>query len=1030
MVKLYLFVRRYLTVVMLMGAFSAFAQQSVSGKVTSSDDGSGIPGVNILEKGTSNGTVSDADGSFTINVSANSTLVFSFVGYSTQEVAVGSQTSLNVKLNSDVTSLSEVVVIGYGEVKKKDATGSIISVKAEDFQKGVIASPEQLIQGKAAGVQVTSSSGEPGAGVNIRIRGTSSVRGGNNPLFVVDGIPLTGDDVSSGGADLGRGSSSARNPLNFINPNDIESIDILKDASATAIYGSRGANGVVIITTKSGRGMKRQIEYSSSVSISTMAKKMPVLGRDEFLAATTQIGGDATAVDFRGNTDWQEEIARVAVSNKHSISYGDNMKNGNFRASVSYDDQNGIIKNTGLERISGRFNGNRSFLDEKLKLGVQMTFSRINDRAALITNNSGFEGDLIATSYISNPTWPKYAESQFSNTNANPNSLLKYYDDNTKTDRSLINVSLGYDILPGLNVKVNTGFDNSTSTRGNAFSKDLLLSNGVTGNGRAAISDVKTSSNLLEVFVNYKKDLGPGTLNAVAGYSYQKFNNSGENYQGFGFTTSDLGRMVSDLRSATDIAKGAISQSFQQFGYDAPGNNFFINQLFPAPLTNVPIVGRPVIPIKSVTGDTYTNSDELQSFFARANYSMSNKYLVTATLRADGSTRFGANNKTGLFPSLALAWKLSEEEFIPDFFDDLKLRVGYGVTGNQSIPHNLYQQRTRFGGIGIQSSGAIQPPSLGLVSTDNPDLKWEQTKMVNAGLDFAIFKTKLTGTIDVYRKETTNLLLQVFSTQPAPTPFTFKNLDAVVVNQGVELTLNYFAIDKEKAGLNFAFNGSYNDNKVENLAGSVDTGAISGQGLTGEFAERIASGQPLYAYYMRNFIGYTTTGLNQHNDSKTFSGKSPLPKFNVGFTINGRFRNWDASIFLTGQMGQYIYNNTANAFFTVGALNSGRNVTQESLHTGESKANTPDVSTRFLESGDFLRFQNLNIGYNFKLEGSAIKKLRFAFSGQNLYVWTNYSGRDPEVNIDKNINGVPSAGIDYTGYPRAKTYTFSISATF
>ncbi len=1034
MTQFYLFARKVLPALFLVSCFTmAMAQErAVSGKVTSSDDGSSVPGVNILEKGTNNGTVSDMDGNYKLTVGNNAVLVFSFVGFATQEVAVGSQSVVNVGMKADVTTLSEVVVIGYGTVQKKDLTGAVISVKSEDFVRGVIASPEQLIQGKAAGVQVTSSSGEPGAGTAVRIRGTSSVRSGNGPLYVVDGIPLSGDDISSGAADLARGSGSAKNPLNFLNPSDIESIDILKDASATAIYGSRGANGVVIVTTKSGRGMKKQIEYTGSVSTSYMAKKMPLLNRNEFLSAIDRFGGSSAAQDFRADTDWQSEISRVAVSTKHNLAYGDKIKNGDIRAAFSYENQQGVIKHSGMERITGRINGNRSFLDEKLKLGLQATYSRINDRAALITNNSGFEGDLIGASYMANPTWNSSPYSQYSSTNANPNSLLTFFDDNTKTDRALINVSLGYDITSDLNVKVNTGFDRSNSTRGTAFSPDLFLSNGVYQNGRASLSDVKTSSDLLEAFLNYKKEIGGGTFTALAGYSYQRFENKGENYSGWGFSNKSMGPMIDDLRWATDQTKAAIgSESYQQFGYDSKASNFFINQLYPAPLTktltNYPSSGGNV---KSVTGDTYNTIDELQSYFGRVNYSYNNKYLITATVRADGSSRFGGNNKTGVFPSGAIAWKMSEEDFIPEFFDELKLRVGYGVTGNQSIPHNLYQQRQRYGGIGIQQDGKIQVPSLGTVAYDNPNLKWEQTGQFNAGIDFAFGKSKLMGTFDYYRKNTTNLLLQVYSTQPAPQPFQWQNLDANVINEGYELTLNYTAIETDKAGLSFSWNGSYNNNVVENLKGTVDTGAINGQGLTGELAERIANGQPLYAYYVREFKGFSTTGLYQHNDQKTFSGKSPLPKFYTGFTLSGRYKNWDASIFFTGQFGQYIYNNTALAFFNVGSIVSARNVTKEALYTGESGQNTPDVNSLYLEQGDFLRFQNLNIGYNFKLQDSAFKNLRVAFAGQNLAVWTNYSGRDPEINVDKNINGVPSAGIDYTGYPRAKTFTFSISATF
>ncbi len=1030
MVKLYLFVRRYLAVVMLMGAFSAFAQQSVSGKVTSSDDGSGIPGVNILEKGTSNGTVSDADGNYTISVGANATLVFSFVGYAAQEVAVGSQTSVNVSMKSDITSLSEVVVIGYGEVSKKDLTGAVASVKSEDFIKGVISSPEQLIQGKTAGVQITSASGEPGAGVNVRIRGTSSVRGGNNPLFVVDGIPLTGDDVSPGGADLGRGSSSARNPLNFINPNDIESIDVLKDASATAIYGSRGANGVVIVTTKSGKGKKRQIEYSSSVSVSEQAKFYDLLKKDQFLAGIAKFGGDPVALNLGSSTDWQKEIIRTAVSNRHDLSYSDNFATGGFRASVSYDDQQGIIRNSGLTRLTGRLNANKTFLDEKLKLGAQVTFSNIKDQAAPITNNAGFEGDLLGSTYMANPTWKADADVQPSSSNANPNSLLKYFQDNSNTNRSLINLSASYDITKEISIKVNTGFDNSDSERKQAYSPKLFLTGGIFGNGRAGIGSSKTSSNLLEAFVNYKKDLNGSTLSAVAGYSYQDFNSEGLTVAGWGFNAATMDGQLDRLAQFQSFVRGYLTDNDQQYGFD--GTKTFRNTLLPTPVTIQSNISSRTASLQSAVADKYKTKDELQSYFARVNYSIGEKYLFTASFRADGSTRFGGDNKYGFFPSAAAAWRLSEEDFIPDFFDDLKFRVGYGITGNQSIPHNLYQRRQRYNGIGPDNGGNVNNNGLTTIAFDNPKLKWEQTSQLNIGLDFGILGNKLTGSLDYYQKTTTDLLIQVTSAQPAPQPFTYTNLPANVVNKGIELTLNYKAIDKADVGLSFALNGAYNTNIVENFNGVVDTGAINGQGLSGAFAQRIANGQPLYAFFLRDFDGYDAQGIAKYKggDFQKFLDKSPLPTINMGFTINARYKNFDFNTFFAGQFGQYVYNNSANAFFTAGSIGNGRNVTANVLTSGESNVNAPDVSTRFLESADFVRLQNLNIGYNFKLENMFIKKLRLSVGGQNLFVLTSYTGLDPEVNTNKSINDVPSAGIDYNAYPRARVFTFGLNATF
>lgn len=1041
----YRFLCRVLIFMFILNVNQVYAQEkTVTGKVISEEDNAALPGVNVLVKGTSSGTVTDIDGNYSISVPENTTLVFSFIGYASQEVVVGNRTVIDVKLGSDVRSLSEVVVIGYGEVQKRDATGAVSSVKAEDFNVGVISSPEQLIQGKSAGVQITQASGEPGAGVNIRIRGTSSVRGGNNPLFVVDGVPLSGEDVSAGGADIGRGSSSARNPLNFINPNDIESIDILKDASATAIYGSRGANGVVLITTKSGKGKKNQIEYGTSLSVSKMANKYDLLNRSQFLNALEDMGADAEALDEGADTDWQDEISRTAVSHRHDLSYANNYKSGNIRASVSYDNQQGIIKNSALERLTGRLNLNNSFFQDKLKFAGQLTLSRVNDQAAPITDNAGFEGDLLGAAYMANPTWPSDPDIQLSSSNANPNSLLKYTQDNTETTRSLINLSLGYDITKDLNFKVNTGFDNTSSVREGAYSPALFLSSGVFENGRGYSADNKISSQLLETVLSYDKSFTNSSLSAVLGYSYQEFNREGFTVAGWGFSNPDMNTMISDLNTASSRIQAAIgNQSYQQFGYEEASGTLFINQLFPEPSPGLNIDNVPSSPVRTVIGENFKQTDELQSFFGRLNYTLYDKYLFTATLRADGSTKFGGNNKYGYFPSAAIAWRLSDEEFIPNFFDDLKLRLGFGVTGNQEIPHNLHQSRQRFRGMNdpdpdnqfeIQNGGTIKSPGINNVAFQNPDLKWEQTSQLNFGMDYGIIQSRINGSIDVYRKVTTDLLMQVFAAQPSPQNFTWQNLDADVINSGVEFTLNYHAIDNETSNLTIGANLAYNDNVVKNYnSAPVNTGQVNGQGLTGAFAQQIANNHPLYAYYLREFIGFGEDGIAMYEggiDNQTFVGKSPIPTYNLGLSINFKYANWDLSTFFNGQFGHYIYNNTANAYFTMGSINNGRNVTQNVPQSNESPLNAPDVSTLFLEKGDFLRFQNLNIGYNFNLEGKFIKSLRLSATGQNLFVITDYSGLDPEVNVNKALNGVPSLGIDYTAYPRARTYTLSLNATF
>lgn len=1042
MTKLYLLVRRCLMVALLFGTLTGFAQQSITGRVTGADDGSGIPGVNVLEKGTNNGTVTDSGGRFSITTTgANATLVFSFVGYTTQEVAVGTQAVINVALNPDVTSLSEVVVIGYGEVNRRDATGAVVSIKSDDFNKGIIASPEQLIMGKTAGVQITQSSGEPGGGVNLRIRGTSSVRGGNNPLFVVDGIPLSGDNTSSGGADFGRGGSSAKNPLNFINPNDIESIDILKDASATAIYGARGANGVVIITTKSGRGKKHSLEYNTTMSISEQAKTYKVLNAADFLAAYSQYG-NAAGIDYGADTNWQNEINRTAVSHNHNLSYGTSHKTGDVRASLSYDDQEGIIYNSGMERMTGRLNINQSFLQDKLKFGAQMLISRINDQAAPITNTAGFEGDLLAASIFYNPSIPNLATNwvqgtaqQYNTDAANPNSLLRYHKDVTETNRSLINLSLGYDINENFNFRLNTGFDRSASLRTSAVSGLQSKISNVAGNGRAYLTDQSNDSDLMEALFTYKKDIGKNSLNVLAGYSYQEFRYDGRNANAANFRgENDLNTMIQQLQDADAAARAFISTGWMQYEYQHQGS-MRVYDLFNSsgPTITSYNSGLPNIAPRGVTGSKFSGSDEIQSFFARGNYNIGEKYFLTASVRADGSTKFGANNKYGVFPSAAVKWRLSEESFVPEVFDDLAFRLGYGVTGNQEIPHNVYSGRQRYGGVGLNNDGSLGGQAgLTDIAFPNPDLQWEQTAQLNFGIDFGFFNSRLSGTFDIYNKNTTKLLIQTTIAAPASTPFYWENLDANVINSGVELTLNGVIVDKADFDFNVGFNISYNKNMVKNYTGSsLPTGAISGQGLTGAYAQRIANNQPLFSYYLREFVGFDQNGLNADDDVQRFVGKSALPKVNLGFSLNARYKDFDFASFFNGQYGHYIYNNIANAMFTKGALAAARNVPASVVQSNESRGNSPDTSTRFLEKGDFLRLQNISLGYSVNMGTNyLIKKLRFSVIGQNLWLMTDYSGLDPEVNVDKSMDGVPSLGIDYTAYPRAKTFTFGLSATF
>ncbi|MCP9763152.1 SusC/RagA family TonB-linked outer membrane protein [Lacihabitans soyangensis] len=970
-------------------SFSVLAQDiTVSGKV-SDKSGDGLPGVTVQLKGSSKGVATDMNGSYSIaGVPSNGTLSFTFVGMTSQEVAIGGRSTINVTLADDAALLEEVVVVGYGTVKKKDATGAVNAIGTKDFQKGIVTSPEQLMQGRVAGVQITQNSGEPGGGINVRIRGTSSVYGGNQPLFVIDGVPLSSDNTSSGGDSQGLGRQPAKNPLNFLNPDDIESIDILKDASATAIYGSRGAQGVVLITTKKGKG-KGTLDYGYSLGLSSITKKYDLLDAKGFAAANpTQNQG--------GNTDWQDELFRTAPTQQHNLSFGGGDATGNYRFSVGYLDQQGIILTSGIKRYSVGFNGGKKFINNKLNITSNVNLANNRDNGIAISENSGYTGDLLAAIIKSNPTMPIYKSpgvfTQPGITEPNPLAIVNMTKDRTNTLRALGNISAELDLFEGLKFKTVVGFDQSLSSRKTAYSKDLSL-DGVLNIGRLYIRDIEMSNRLWENYFTYDKTFGKTSLNALLGYSYQSFDVYSKSASMANFATNNLDVMTNNLASA-DASK-------------APNN---------------------------VVNNSNRDFDELQSYFTRVNLNMG-KILLTGTLRVDGSTKFGGNNKYGYFPSGAVKYKLIEESFVPkNVFSDLALRVGYGLVGNQNIPHNLYDRRDRYAGWGAnQGATDISGGGLNAVAFNNPNLKWESTSTLNVGLDYAIAGNRVSGNIEFYQKNTKDLLFQVVSAQPAPTPFVWKNLDTDIQNRGLELGLNVVAVDTKAFTWEVVANAAFNKNLIKNLAGVYDTGEISGQGLTGAFAQRLAAGQPMFAFFTREFGGYDAEGntIYPSGDFQSFNGTSPNPTVTAGLTNNFKFGNFDASLFFNGVFGNYIYNNTANAYFTKGALNNGRNVTVDVVSTKEGPFNAPDVSSRFLEKGDFVRLQNLNLGYRVPTKGiKNVTGLRLYVTGQNLMTFTKYSGQDPEVSTNKSINGIPSFGIDYTAYPRAKTWTIGANISF
>ncbi|MEJ1223219.1 SusC/RagA family TonB-linked outer membrane protein [Sediminicola sp. 1XM1-17] len=1028
---------------MLVGAFLCFGlakAQTVSGTV--SDASGPLPGASVLVKGTTNGTQTDFDGNYTLNnVGGTATLVFSYIGYKPLEVAVNGRSTISITLEEDAQALDEVVIIGYGTTTVKDATGSVTAVTAEDFNGGVISSPEQLIQGKTAGVNIQQTSGEPGAGIQLNIRGSKSVRGENNPLFVVDGVPLAGGNTSPGG-DTGSGGNAVKNPLNFLNPADIESISILKDASATAIYGSRGANGVVIINTKSGKGASGgKFEFSSTLSIATPANSYDLLKRDEYLAAVN----DPAAADFGANTDWQEFLTRTAASQNQNLSYSRNYGSGNVRATFGYGKQFGVVEKSSLERITGRLNVNQRFLDDKLTLGLQTSISRVNDETAPLSGGAGFRGDILGAGYSANPTWP--ADPSFSDggTQILPANYLAYTQNETFTNRVLINASVDYKFTPELTGKVNLGYDKSEGENTSVISGDVQNFTGIENQGFGVYNTLNRENNLLEATLNYNKEFADSKLDVLAGYSFQDFNTSGRNSAGRTFATTDLNQMGADLRETVNGAASIINGSYQQYFYGANTNGLLVNRLQPTVVPGENVGSNFVQKVEGMTADTFNNTDELQSFFARLNYTLSNKYLFTATMRADGSSRFGPENQYGYFPSGAFAWKMSEEDFVGDAVSTLKLRLSAGKVGNQDgLGYGNFVARQRFSGLGIQNDNAVNQNGTAIVATDVPDLKWESTLSLNVGLDFGFNVDRLSGSLDFYRDRTTDVLLRTPPAAPAVDPFQFGNVDAAIINQGVEFALGYDFIQSANTTFSASFNIAYNDNTVEDFASAINTGEINGQGLSGAFAQRFEAGYSLFSYYMAVFEGFDSSGFPIYEDidgngvgdpssDKKFVGEDALPDVTTGLSLNFRSGNWDAAAYFSGQFGFSVYNNTANGFFTAGSINNGRNVTQNVIGNGEAGGASADVSTRFLEKGDFVRFQNASIGYNVPLSGEGLfDSLRLSVTGQNLFLITDYSGLDPEVTSATGDlgSGVPTRGIDWAAYPNPRTITFGINASF
>ena len=969
----------------IMMSLVVFGQQvRVSGTVTDAADRQTLPGVNVVVKGTLTGAITGIKGEYSLMANPGDVLVFSFIGYVPLEVPVGNETVINVALRTDVTALEEVVVIGYGSVKKGDATGSVSAISSKDFNKGAITSPQDLLVGKSAGVVITNAGGAPGSGATIRVRGGSSLNASNDPLVIIDGVPIDNNNVS--------GSS---NILSFVNPNDIETFTVLKDASATAIYGSRASNGVILITTKKARaGSALSVSYDGSVSVANAIAFVDVFSGDEIrklaLEKSGLFGIDNLNLLGTQNTNWQKEIFRPAVSNDHNLSFTGSVKSLPYRVSVGYTDQNGILKNTDMQRITGSLNLNPTFLNDALKVNVNLK--------GMNTHHNFGETGAIGSAVNMDPTqvikdWNTRSADYFQWANyganlgtANPVEQALAADNRSLVQRLIGNVQLDYALpfLSGLRANLNLATDYSDSNGHN--NRPVTSPSVLTAPLYGKLTDFNGTNynNLLDFYLNYNKDLASvnSVIDVTAGYSWQHFKREGDNY----------------TRSIVDATH----------------------------------------PYQKSDSSSYVTENYLVSFFGRVNYTLADKYLLTFTLRDDGSSRFAEKNRWGLFPSAAFAWKLKDESFLRDVdaVTDLKLRLGWGVTGQQDIG-NDYPAQALYRESSEGSYYYIDGKYIPTLRPDayDPDIKWEETTTMNIGLDFGFVNDRITGSFDIYKRVTDDLLNSVTVSSGSNFSNTLLTNVGSLENKGAELSLNFIPVSRNDMHLTVGFNATYNVNEITKLLLTDDPsyiGILYGEAMTGQ-KQVTRVGHPSYSFFVNRQVydvnGKPIEGLyvDESGEGGVVNGDNadkyiyhnPVADFLLGLSARFEYRDFDFSATARGSIGNYVYNQIAAgaSYDQMQQIGYWKNFTRALDQTDFVKRQF--TSDYFVENASFLKLDNVSAGYNFgKLFGTV--GARVSFTVQNALILTKYSGLDPEV----------PGGIDNNFYPRPRTFMLGIGLTY
>lgn len=989
------------SLLMMLFTQAAFSQNVVTGKVTDSKDGTPLAGVTVAVKGTKTATQTLADGSFTINAAADATLVITSVGFNGTQVAVSGKSVVDIRLDQISQDMNELVVVAYGTKRKGDLTGSVTSVTAKDFQKGVVNSSEQLLQGKVAGLEVTTGGGSPGGGSRIRIRGGASLNASNDPLIVIDGVPVEGNGIA-GSANL----------LNSINPNDIESMSVLKDASATALYGSRASNGVLIITTKKGNKGKVKYNFNTTLSAGIVGKTVKVLSGDEVRAiinADAAKTGNNLYKNLLGtaNTDWQDEIYRAAFGWDNNISASGAFKSIPFRASMGYLNQDGILKTDNFQRFSGSLNLSPKFLDDHLSVNLALK--------ATNTKNNFANGGAIGSAIAFDPTQPvKGTSNKFgsyyewldaNNTlinlaTRNPVALLDQRDNTSSVNRLIGNIQLDYKLhwLPDLHVLMNLGIDNASGS-GNDNIDSLSATNYLTG-GRRSYYEQKKKNTIADIQLFYSKDLKKlnSKFDVLVGHSYQTFLTEVENFASFSYRT------IAD--ASNPQKKDTIAGSEPVFLNDRP-------------------------------------EYRLESYLGRVNFNVADKYLVTASLRRDASSKFAKDNRVGYFPAVAAAWKLKEDFFKSvHVISDLKLRFGWGITGQQDgIPYYSYLPYYARSNSSAQYQFGSTYYSFLRPSAYDPDRKWETTTTTNIGLDFGVLNNRITGSVDIYSKKTEDLL----SVVPVAAGGNF-NIELFtnvgnMENKGVEFTLNTVPIKKTNLTWEFGFNVTYNTREITNLLKQQDPNfkgiEVSGiSGGTGNNIGRFNVGYSPYSYFVFKQVYDPATNrpieglyedLNRDGNidqNDRYYYKKPGADVFMGLSTQLIYKKYSLGLTGHGAFGAYLYNNFHSNNGVLRALknpiNFIGNISSDYQETGFS--NNQYLSDYYIENASFFRLDNINLGYHV---GKVLKNkasLRVNASVQNVFVITKYKGLDPENSND--------TGVDNNIYPRPRIFSVGFNLDF